>query len=114
MGCCLPAWAGDFFRLRGMPTQSPWAAHAADVDRNGLADLVVLEKGGFLLSAQFVRGDVNADSACDVADAITILTYLYGNGKEPDCLALPPPVELCGDDPTGDDGLDCAAFRPCQ
>jgi len=33
----------------------------------------------------FVRGDANNDSALDIADAVTILAYLFSDGEEPSC-----------------------------
>ena len=44
----------------------------------------------------------------DIADAITILGYLFA-GSGP----LPPPFAECGIDPT-DDTLDCVSFTPCE
>ena len=34
----------------------------------------------------FIRGDANADGRVDIADAIFILSYLFGNGRVPDCM----------------------------
>ncbi len=92
----------------------------------------------------FRRGDANADGAVNIADAITVLTYLFGGGVL-DCLdaadgnddgqlniadaisvlgylfggASPPPdpgPTTCGVDPTEDpDGdLGCETYTTCQ
>jgi len=83
----------------------------------------------------FIRGDANQDGALDIADAITILQYLFARGRVLPCMdagdanddetvniadairvlsflfgsgvkpPLPPPSE-CGPDPQGDT-LDC-------
>jgi hypothetical protein len=93
------------------------------------------------LSPAFRRGDTNADSALDIADAIFTLSYLFASGTAPTCLdaadsnddgeinvadaifvlqylfagglAIPPPYPECGIDPTVDE-LDCLAYRPCE
>lgn len=84
-------------------------------------------------SADFVRGDSNADGAVDVSDSILSLSYLFSSGVLPcfssadanddgrldvaDAVAtltylfsggppLPPPFPACGGDPTPD-ALDC-------
>lgn len=37
--------------------------------------------------AGFLRADCNGDAAVDLSDAISVLTYLFGDGMELDCLA---------------------------
>ena len=89
----------------------------------------------------FVRGDVNLDTAIDISDAIFGLGYLFrGTPQTLDCadafdvnndealdisdaiylLAFrfqggPAPVEpaTCGPDPTPDDGMGCAEYISC-
>jgi len=93
------------------------------------------------LAVEFRRADCNADGQTDIADAISVLNYLFGAGGEPPCrdacdinddgtldisdaissLAdlfdptfppVPPPHPGCGADPTSD-GLNCSTFPPC-
>jgi hypothetical protein len=55
--------------------------------------------------------------AANITDAIFLLGWLFqGTDKPP----APAPAQAayevpgdCGPDPTGDDGMDCAAFEPC-
>ncbi|MFN0059828.1 MAG: hypothetical protein ACKVX7_15325 [Planctomycetota bacterium] len=82
----------------------------------------------------FVRGDTNLDTKFNIADAVTILSYLHAGGAAPDCLSImdinddgmitqsdpiyelnylflsgpsiPAPFPLSGLDPTAD-GLSC-------
>ena len=90
---------------------------------------------------EFRRGDSNGDGGVDIADAITLLTWLYASeGRKPTCMdaadanddgivdigdpitilsrlyghgaPFPEPVDACGRDPTEDD-LDCSSFSPC-
>jgi hypothetical protein len=93
------------------------------------------------LEAAFRRGNINGDASLDIADAVTLLSYLFAGGKPPACrdaadanddgsvniadavaiLAyyfagagdLAPPFGTCGVDPT-DDAIDCEAFTPCE
>ncbi len=88
----------------------------------------------------FVRGDTNADDNLNIADAVSILGYLFGGFPPPSCLDaadtnddgglniadaittlghlfgglgdLPAPFGACGVDPTPDE-LDCVDFPPC-
>jgi len=88
----------------------------------------------------FVRGDTNDDGKKNIADAIFLLSYLFGGGPEPHCQKsgdsnadgrlniadvirilgflfggaepLPPPFEICGTDPTPN-GLTCNYFEHC-
>lgn len=92
-------------------------------------------------SPEFIRGDCNADSTTDVADAIAVLAYLFSGSTVVTCVdacdvsddgsldigdaiyflsfqfsggpqpAIPYP--LCGTDPTID-GLSCGSFDPCS
>ncbi len=94
-----------------------------------------------LVKGTFRRGDVNADKAVNIADAISTLSYLFAKGAAPTCFDtadandsgsvdiadairvlghlfahsgdLPLPFGACGTDPT-DDALLCASFSPCQ
>ena len=52
--------------------------------------------------------DGNDDNTVDLADAIYLLTYLFGSGPDP---ASPNPD--CGQDLTPGGTLDCAAFDAC-
>ncbi len=89
----------------------------------------------------FSRGDANADSAIDIADAVFTLSYLFASGAPPSCLDaadanddgavdiadaiavlsylfagagdLPEPFGECGIDPTVDE-LGCSSFPPCE
>lgn len=91
-------------------------------------------------ASPFRRGDVNADSAANLTDAVVLLNYLFLNGPVPACLksadtndngaidltdsvylvnylfledpALPPPLESCGEDPTRD-ALSCERQQSC-
>ena len=89
----------------------------------------------------FRRGDANADGGLNLADAISILSYLFSSGPHPECeksndtdddgtvgltdavlllghlfgggAALSAPFSACGADPTPD-GLTCETFAPCE
>jgi hypothetical protein len=89
----------------------------------------------------FIRGDTNGDSNLDIADAISILSFLFAAGPAPSCedaadanddgavdiadaIAvlshlfggagdLPEPFGECGEDPTEDE-LGCNSYRPCE
>ena len=90
----------------------------------------------------FRRGDSNADGRIDIADAVHILAYLFGDGAAPSCLdaadanddgtvniadatavldhlfaggePLPYPFNECGIDATTEgDALNCGSFSPC-
>jgi hypothetical protein len=88
----------------------------------------------------FRRGDVNADDALDLSDAVTTLEYLFGGEEIVACedaadanddgtvdisdpvaelgylflgsSPLPPPFGACGADPT-EDSLACASYTAC-
>ncbi len=98
--------------------------------------------GGAEPSTEFVRGDCTDDGQVGIADAISLLTYLFVPGaaiSPPECFdawdaddtgqldiadaigllgwlfggtPLPGPNQ-CGVDPTDDDPLDCASFVQC-
>ncbi len=106
-----------------------------DADGNGVPDEC---QGGE--ETQFVRGDTNADGSINIADAITILSYLFSGAEAPSCVKsadtnddsqvniadaifvlgylfgggpdLDPPFKECGTDPT-EDPLTCESFPPC-
>ncbi len=92
---------------------------------------------------RFARGDVNSDGSINIADAPSLLAYLFSSGQAPACLdaadtndngalnlsdavallrhvfgiasqvPLAVPFYLCDTDPIAD-GLSCAAYAPCQ
>jgi hypothetical protein len=107
----------------------------------GGVDVGAYEAGGCAASDDtFRRGDANNDGRIDVADAVSTLWYVVGQGPVPSCLdaadanddgvlniadgiyilhylfaggpAVPRPYRDCGIDPT-DDGLGCAAYGHC-
>jgi hypothetical protein len=138
---------GTFGAARFFFGGDPDFLFAHDFNGDGATDLGVI--GGTVyalinqrgLKSKFIRGDANADETRNVADAVTLLTYLFANGREPACLdaadtnddgeinmgdpikllghlfasagPLPEPFEACGGDPTADDELGCIEFRPC-
>ncbi len=89
----------------------------------------------------FMRGDVNADGLTNIADAISLLNYLFRSGREPTCMesanvnddgavniadviytlgymfrsdqAPKAPFPQCGPDPAGGSSLGCRSFAPC-
>lgn len=92
-------------------------------------------------ASDFIRGDPNADGDLNIADAVFVLSYLFGDGPAASCedaadanddgavdiadaIAsldylfggggdLPAPFRECGADPTPD-ALGCEAYAPCQ
>jgi len=90
---------------------------------------------------QFVRGDANDDGALNIADAISILGYLFGGQAAPGCLdtadtnddsavnvadaisllghlfagtgPLPAPFPECGEDPTDTDPMTECDYKHC-
>ncbi len=110
-------------------------------DTNGDARPDYLDPSVHRVPVLFLRGDANAKSAIDIADAIFMLTHLFAHGPAPSCMdagdanddgaidiadaikilahlfaaagPLPPPFGECGIDPT-EDTLDCASFAPCN
>jgi len=126
------------FRFFNYPVRYDFAG---DVNGDGYEDVVVYDGGhayvyynplGSLRGA-FVRGDANQDARIDIADAITVLGYLFSGAGALPCMdagdvnddekvdvadairllmwlfrggAVPPPNE-CGPDPQGDT-LGCA------
>jgi len=121
-----------------------------------IGELVVSSPGGFpsyptpgvfaleveetVAATVFLRGDFDASSTANIADAVLILNYLYLGGATPPCRdaadcddngliniadpmnlllrlftggpPLPPPFLACGSDPT-DDSLDCQEPPGC-
>jgi hypothetical protein len=107
-----------------------------DVNENGIPDECEPPDP----PGQFRRGNANADTALDIADAVFVLAYLFASGPAPSCKnaadanddgkldladavavlahlfaggAMSQPLDQCGPDPTPDD-LDCASFAPCN
>lgn len=127
------------FRFLGYPVRFDFAG---DVNGDGYEDLAVYDGGHAYiyfnplgaLKGAFVRGDANQDSRIDIADAIRVLSYLFGGTGPLPCMdagdanddeavniadaitllsrlfagtgPLPPPNQ-CGPDPQGDT-LGCA------
>ena len=128
------AYRGGFDRLSIRTVSNTHRAHIVD---NLLIEGGTVETGAAPL---FKRGDVNADGDVNIADAIFVLTRLFGGGGEPACVGaadanddgeiniadavavlghlfggagpLPDPFGACGTDPT-DDSLDCRDYPPC-
>ncbi|HAK95680.1 MAG TPA: hypothetical protein DCM87_11920 [Planctomycetes bacterium] len=124
-------------------TEGIFTAKLTVTDDTGLpaaaSAVITVEKAG----AEFTRGDANTDGKRDIADAIKVLSYLFGGGTSPlACLEagdanddgkvdiadairilghlfaqtgpLPDPFDACGVDPTpGDPPLGCETFEPC-
>jgi hypothetical protein len=89
----------------------------------------------------FVRGDVNNDDRYDIADVVSLLGYLFGDGAVPTCLEatdvndsmgldvsdpifllgflfggiaeIPAPFPECGPDPDPESNLGCDSYPPC-
>lgn len=134
---CLECLPGDHFRyvkIVDMEGASGGVGGAgADIDSVGAI--------GSINPPDFIRGDVNADSKHNLADAIVVLTYLFDDGATPSCLdaadvndsgkvdladaialldylflvdvkRLPMPFPSCGGDPTLDE-LDCDEYKIC-
>ncbi len=83
-----------------------------DFSADGLYDigdvvglLAYLFTGGVVLCED--AADANDDGTINVADAIYVLTNLFGAGPFP-----PAPHPACGPDPTAD-ALGCVSFPPC-
>ena len=75
-------------------------------------DVVRRELEALLLSPHPERGleRLNADGALDIADAIYLLGYLFGNGPDPES-----PFGDCGVDPTPEDPeLGCESYPLCE
>lgn len=120
-------------------------APTTDLDGSGRpcgggVDIGAFESGGCPPPLSFNRGDVNADGARNLTDAVFILEHLFGGGREPPCAksadvndtgavdltdpvfllgalfsagpAPPPPSAECGPDPTTD-ALGCESFDAC-
>ncbi|MBN1460683.1 MAG: VCBS repeat-containing protein [Armatimonadetes bacterium] len=121
---------------------------ALDMNGDGYGDVVCgMEDGLFLVenltgrAVRFRRGDANSDGRLNIADAIQILTYLFGDGFPLPCVKAadvnddggsdiadavwllghlfasgPPPEhphEACGYDTTPD-AVPCEDFPPCR
>ena len=124
----------------GGPTPSEDCDNGIDDDGDTLADCDdpdCAAAANCVTGAQFKRGDINADGAINIADAVTGLDYLFTGGAAPICLdsadvnddgginvadaisllgylfssaAEPPaPGASCGVDATDTDPLDCLA-----
>lgn len=104
-------------------------------------ELVALKGPQISRPPQFMRGDANADGEVNIADAVSILSYLFGGGKTLPCddaadanndasldIAdaikvlgylfggsgpLPDPFGTCGADPE-EDALGCESYPPCE
>ena len=122
---------------------------AADFDHDGdldiaatqsEADTIMIMENLSCRGPLFVRGDSNADGTIHQADAVDLLSAIFGNPAGPSCdsaadanddgtvniadaiyvlsylfkgtAAPPPPFAACGTDPTADT-LECAAFPRC-
>jgi hypothetical protein len=140
---------GPRLRVDESDAANPRYAAAADFDGDGDPDIASVQWAAGTLAVfenlacpvRFRRGDPNADDVMNIADAITILSFLFAGGGALECsdsadanddgivnvadaiyvLAhlfdtgpLPPaPFTGCGEDPT-EDSLGCAAFAPCR
>ena len=135
--------------------EDPRAVMSIDLDRDGLLDLVTanhtsqdltillnrVEVSSSTEGVAFQRGDVNADSATNLTDGVTVLEFVFGRAAAPGCLrsadvddngrvnvvdavyvlrfvagrglAPPPPFPKCGGDTTPDT-LACRSFLACE
>ena len=112
-----------------------------DISAEIILWLMAQTTGGPGGDPKFQRGDSNADGTVNIADAIFVLTFLFGGGNPPVCVdtadanddgvtniadaiatlshlfggagPLADPFGACGVDPT-DDTLDCLAYPPCD
>ncbi len=130
---------GDQYRFVGcLDDVALWdealtAEQIQDVMENGIT-------GGQPPAEVFVRGEANDDGQVNIADAIFILTFLFGGGEAPPCPdaadanddgalnvadaikllghlfggegPLPEPAGACGADPTGD-SLEACNYTHC-
>ncbi|HAK95750.1 MAG TPA: hypothetical protein DCM87_12330 [Planctomycetes bacterium] len=115
--------------------------HVDPPDPLHVYSLRILAKPGTPIEPLFRRGDTNADAKLDIADAISLLGYLFSQKQAPPCMdaadanddgkldisdaiktlghlfggtgPLPDPFEECGADPSRDE-LGCERFRPCE
>jgi hypothetical protein len=116
------------------------AVHAQYLTRSFLLVVALAAPAVSAGDARFVRGDANGDGPVDLADAISILGYLFADESPPPCIdaadanddgrfdvsdvvqmlrhlfgagvVLPPPAGACGDDTTVD-SLGCEAYPRC-
>ena len=110
---------------------------------DGVSSMPDLQGGEvcFVNSSPFLRGDANDDGSLNLADAISLISYIFGGGSEPQCrsaanansdytvdigdviflinhqfLAGPPPgapYPNCGADPAGEAGIGCESYESC-
>ncbi len=135
---------GLIFASEPTPPPSPWPAIEIEfVYDNGFTiyTLKLVARPVEPSPVLFRRGDANADSVLDIADAIFTLSYLFADGPAPPCLdaadanddgavdiadaiavlshlfagagPLPEPFGDCGVDPTIDE-LGCSSYEPCE
>lgn len=79
--------------------------------------VVDLSDGIFTLNFLFLGGespecadalDTDESGALDISDGIFLFNYLFLGGGRPDA----PGPQSCGQDPTAEDDVDCAAYSP--
>ncbi|MBN1417637.1 MAG: VCBS repeat-containing protein [Planctomycetes bacterium] len=126
---------------------APREVYVRDLDGNGTPDLAAIGGCAYALinrraaGPHFIRGDIGGDGFFELGDAISLLGYLFADGREPGCLdaadandngllelgdamrvlllifangePLPPPYPGCGADPTAQDPFDCSSFPAC-
>ena len=110
---------------------------------DGISTLPELQSGNicFVNAQTFIRGDGNDDGVLNLADAIFLINYFFGDGFGPTCSAAADPngdfaVDLgdviylinhqfldgagpvspwpgCGIDPGGESGLGCTLYENC-
>ncbi len=138
-----PSGPGMLSDFDGENVNGTWTLRVTDefgASLGGLASFSVLYCPDRAGPPPYVVGDTNADSLVDIADGISILSWIFGSGSEPTCLETadvngdqltdlgdavalfgfvfasgPPPVAPypdCGYAPTTD--IDCDAYAPCQ
>ena len=125
----LPLPAGTYYVAATTPYTMEYGAYALSIACRGAVQ-----------EERFRRGDVNADGAMNIADAVALLGSLFAGADAPSCFdaadanddgavniadaiailaylfadgpALPAPFAECGVDPT-EDALGCDVFPPC-
>ena len=140
----------ELYDPRGLAIALPRNGNiTADLNLDGnytiLAYSAVAETGAFAIQfkkiQKFLRGDANDNGIVNIADAVTVLSYLFGDGARPECKdaydanddgtlnladaiailshlfahagSLPPPFDACGQDPSNDN-LDCQKYESCE